>query len=112
MEARTGPADKPYRKGWARVSSPLRRAVERRSSAPLTWLSTRPRWLPFALVLALLLGGLFAPTAIALVLLAVLVVLLAWLTYLAWPKLEQSGRLTRLVVLGLVVYVAATRIAG
>jgi len=91
------------------VPSPLRRAVERRSAAPLTWLATRPRWLPFVLVMALLLGGLFAPPAVAVVLLAVLAVLLVWLTYLAWPKLETSGRLTRLIVLGLVLYALAQR---
>lgn len=94
------------------MSSPLRRAVERRSTAPLTWLATRPRWLPFVIVLVLLLGGLFLPAAIAVVLLAVLVLFVAWLTYLAWPKLDSSGRLTRLLVLVLVLYVAATRIAG
>jgi hypothetical protein len=94
------------------VSSPLRRAVERRSTAPLTWLSTRPRWVPFLLVLALLLGGLFAPPAIAVVLLLVLALFVAWLTYLAWPKLEPTGRLTRLLVLALVGYVLVTRLVS
>jgi hypothetical protein len=94
------------------VSSALRRAVERRSVAALTWLSTRPRWAPFLLVLALLLGGLFAPPAIAAVLLLVLALLVAWLTYLAWPKLEPTGRLTRLLVLALVAYVLVTRLVG
>jgi hypothetical protein len=94
------------------VSSELRRAVERRSAAPLTWLSTRPRWLPFLLVLALLLGGLFAPPAIAVVLLLALALLVAWLTYLAWPKLEPTGRLSRLLVLVLVGYVLVTRVVS
>jgi hypothetical protein len=94
------------------VPSPLRRNVERRSAAPLTWLATRPRWLPFLVVLVLLLGGLFAPAPIAAVLLVVLAVLLAWLTYLAWPKLDPTGRLTRLLVLALVVYVLVQRLVG
>jgi hypothetical protein len=94
------------------VSSPLRRAVERRSTGPLTWLATRPRWLPFVLVLALLLGGLFAPPAVAAVLLAVLALGLLWLTYLAWPKLEANGRFTRLLVLVLVGYVLVQRLVG
>ncbi len=94
------------------MPSPLRRNVERRSAVPLTWLATRPRWLPFLIVLALLLGGLFAPVAVAAVLLVVLVVLLTWLTYLAWPKLEPSGRLTRLLVLVLVAYVLVQRLVG
>jgi hypothetical protein len=94
------------------VPSPLRRNVEKRSAAPLTWLATRPRWLPFLIVLALLLGGLFAPVAVAVVLLVVLALLLAWLTYLAWPKLDPTGRFTRLLVVALVVYVLVQRLAG
>ncbi len=94
------------------MPSPLRRNVEERSAAPLTWLATRPRWLPFLIVLALLLGGLLAPAAIATVLLVVLVLLLTWLTYLAWPKLDPSGRFTRLLVLVLVVYVLVQRLVG
>jgi Family of unknown function (DUF6703) len=94
------------------VPSPLRRRVERRSAAPLTWLATRPRWLPFLLVLVLLLGGLFAPAPIAVLLLVVLALLLVWLTYLAWPKLDPTGRFTRLLVLVLVVYVLVQRLVG
>lgn len=91
---------------------PLRRNVERRSAVTLTWLATRPRWLPFLIVLALLLGGLFAPVPMAAVLLVVLLVLLVWLTYLAWPKLDPTGRLTRLLVLALVGYVLVQRLVG
>lgn len=94
------------------MPSPLRRNVEKRSAAPLTWLATRPRWLPFLIVLALLLGGLLAPAPIAAVLLVVLVLLLSWLTYLAWPKLDPTGRFTRLLVLVLVVYVLVQRLVG
>lgn len=94
------------------MASPLRRAVERRSAVPLTWLATRPRWLPFLLVLLLLLGGMLAPAAVAAPLLLVLALLIGWLTYLAWPKLDSSGRLTRLLVLALVVYLLAARITG
>jgi hypothetical protein len=93
------------------VSSPLRRAVERRSTGPLTWLATRPRWVPFVLVLVLLLGGLLAPPVVGAVLLALLALGLAWLTYLAWPKLAASGRITRLIVLVLVAYVLVRRLA-
>ena len=85
------------------MSSPLRRAVERRSVAPLTWLATRPRWLPFVLVLVLLLAGLFTPPAVAVVVLVVLVGLLTWLAYLAWPKLDTGGRFVRVLTLALVL---------
>lgn len=94
------------------MTSPLRRAVELRSTGPLTWLATRPRWVPFVLVLALLVGGLFAPPAVAAVLLVVLALFVGWLTYLAWPKLDTSGRLTRLLVLALVLYVLVSRVVG
>ena len=93
------------------MTSPLRRAVERRSVGALTWLATRPRWVPFVLVFALLLGGLFAPPVVGAVLLAVLALGVVWLTYLAWPKLEPTGRFTRLLVLVLVLYVIAQRLA-
>jgi hypothetical protein len=92
------------------VSSPFRRAVERRSTASLTWLATRPRWVPFVLVLALLLGGLFAPPVIGAACLAVLLLGLVWLTYLAWPKLTAGGRLTRVLLVVLVGYVLIQRL--
>jgi hypothetical protein len=94
------------------VSSPLRRAVERRSAGPLTWLATQPRWVPFVLVLALLLAGLFTPPVIGAVLLGVLALLLGWLTYLAWPTLDAGGRLTRLVVVAIVLYALVARFVG
>jgi len=92
------------------VSSPLRRAIERRSTGPLTWLATRPRWVPLVLVLALLLAGLLAPPAIGAVCLLALALVLLWLTYLAWPKLEMGGRLVRLLVVVVVGYVLVQRL--
>jgi hypothetical protein len=92
------------------VATSLRRALEQRSAAPLAWLATRPRWLPFLLVLALLIGGLFAPTVLGAALLGVLVLLLGWLTYLAWPQLPPGGRLARTAVLALVLVAAAVRL--
>ena len=92
------------------MSSPLRRAIERRSTGPLTWLATRPRWVPLVLVLALLLAGLLAPPVIGAVCLFLLGLGLLWLTYLAWPKLETSGRLIRLLVVVIVGYVLVQRL--
>jgi hypothetical protein len=43
-------------------------------------------------------------------LLTVLVLFLAWLAYLAWPKLDGGGRLVRLAMLGLVVYLLVQRV--
>lgn len=91
------------------MTTPLRRAVERRSAEPLAWLATRPRWLPFLLVLALLVGGLFAPPVVGVALLVLILVLLGWLTYLAWPRLPAGGRLARFAVLALVVVAVVER---
>lgn len=85
------------------MTPPLRRAVEQRSAVPLAWLASRPRWMPFVLVLALLLGGLFVPGPAGGVLLVLLLLLLGWLTFLAWPRLTGGARVARLAVLALVV---------
>ncbi len=93
------------------MTSQFRRAVEQRSGVPLAWLATRPRWLPFLVVLALLLGGLFAPPVVGVVLLVLLALPLGWLTYLAWPQLPPGGRVARLAVLVLVLAAAVERAA-
>src|SRR5256885_92354 len=46
-----------YRGGEAGVSTPLRRTIEQRSAPILLALRRLPRWAPFLLVLALVLGG-------------------------------------------------------
>ncbi|CAA9277547.1 MAG: hypothetical protein AVDCRST_MAG41-3350 [uncultured Corynebacteriales bacterium] len=92
------------------MATPLRRTVEKHSVGPLTWLASRPKWVPFGIVLVLLLGGLFLPVPVAAVLLAALVLFLGWLTYLGWPKLDSAGRLVRLAMLVLVLYVLVQRL--
>ena len=91
------------------MTPPLRRAVEQRSAVPLAWLASRPRWVPFVLVLALLVGGLFAPAPLGAALLVLLLLLLGWLTFLAWPQLTGGARVARLAVLALVVAAAVQR---
>ena len=54
-------------------------------------------------VLALMLTGLAAPLVFALPALAVIAVFVAWLAYLSWPVLNTRGRLTRGLMLGLVI---------
>ena len=91
------------------MTPPLRRAVEQRSAVPVAWLASRPRWVPFVLVLVLLAAGLFAPPVVGVILLVVLLLLLAWLTFLSWPQLPGAGRLARLGVLALVVVAIVQR---
>ena len=77
----------------------LRTTVERRSAAPLAWLSQRPKLLLPGLVLGLLLASTaLSGVAGALCLLVVLLVV-GWLSFLSWPVLVPRARLLRLLVL-------------
>lgn len=89
---------------------PVRAAVERASLPALRALGRLPVWVPFLVVLVLILGGgwLGGPVGIAAIALALLAV--TWLLYLSWPRLTGVERLMRLTVLALVLAVAATRI--
>ncbi len=89
-----------------------RRQVERRSAPVLLWLSSRPRALLPLAVVALLVGGLAAPQAYAVPLLLLLVVLLAWLSYLSWPALPPGARVVRAAVLAMVVGTLLQRVAS
>ncbi|HET8600482.1 MAG TPA: DUF6703 family protein [Segeticoccus sp.] len=95
----------------SRPASPgLRGAVERASMPLLTRLSRLPRVVPFLSMLALLLVGAFLGGPVGVVLVAVAALFLAWLLYLAWPKLGGNERLMRLAVIALVVAVAVVQL--
>jgi hypothetical protein len=91
------------------VSTPLRRAVERRSIPILTYLRSLPHWLVFVGTLGLVLAGLFAPAPIGPAVLVLIAALIAWITYLAWPALTAYGRFGRL---GTLVLVLAAAVQG
>ncbi len=93
------------------MSSALRRAVERGSAPVLLTLRGLPGFAPFLVLLALVLGGLFAPPAVGAALLALVALLVGWLTYLAWPVLSPGGRVGRLGTLALVVAAVILRAA-
>lgn len=88
--------------------SGLRAAVERVSVEPLTRVSRMPRAVPFLVLLALLVGGLFVGGAVGAALLAVVVLVVAWLLYLGWPRLTTSERLGRTAVLLLAAALCVT----
>lgn len=82
-----------------------------RVSAPLlVQLSRVPKWALLIAVLALTIGGLLQENVIGGVLLLVLAAFAAWLAVLGWPRMSPVGRLLRLLVVGLVLYAAFTRL--
>jgi hypothetical protein len=93
-------------------SSPPRRRLERASAPVLLRLNAVPRWVPTAVMLLLLLAGLFSPSTIAAIFLSLVALFLAWLLALAWPTLPPPGRLARLMVIGLVLFSALVRLSG
>jgi hypothetical protein len=76
----------------------------------LTRLTRLPRAVPFLVVLGLLVGGIFIGGAVGAVLLAVVVLVVAWLLYLGWPRLTTSERLGRTAVLLLAVALCLTQV--
>jgi hypothetical protein len=91
------------------VTSPLRPRVERWSLPMLARLRLAPRWLVFVVVLGLVLGGVFLHPPLASLPLVVVGGLMAWLTYLAWPALPPNGRVSRALVVLLVLGFAVQR---
>lgn len=97
----------------ARPSAPasgLRPAIERASLPLLTVIARLPVWLPFLLVLALILGGAWLGGVVGSVAVGAALLAVAWLLYLSWPRLTGIERLMRLAVVFLVVAVAATQL--
>jgi len=88
--------------------SSLRESFERASLPALTFLSRLPRAVPFLAILALTLAGVFVP-GWGWVLIAVVVLVLAWILLLAWPRLTMPERLMRTAVVALMAAVTVTQ---
>lgn len=86
----------------------LRRSFEKRVGPLVVLVSGMPRAVPFLVVAALLLGGLFVQGVVGAVLLLVLAALLGSLLFLAWPALQPAPRALRSAVLALLVVRAVT----
>jgi hypothetical protein len=84
--------------------------VERASLGALTRLTHLPRAVPFLVVLGLLVGGIFVGGTVGAALLAVVVLVVAWLLYLGWPRLTTTERLGRTAVLLLAVALCLTQV--
>lgn len=70
----------------------------------LVRLTRAPKLLVFAVTVAVLLAGLFAPNPWGTIAMAIVTLFVLWLWVLAWPKLDTQGRVVR----GLVTVAAAT----
>jgi hypothetical protein len=81
----------------------LRAGVERASRPLLLRLTSLPRPVPFVVLLAVLVVGVLVGGAVGVVCTAVVVVFVAWLMYLSWPRLTRAERLGRLAVLAVAV---------
>lgn len=94
------------------IQPPARAALSARSRALLLTLSRLPPLVIPAAVLVLMLVGLAAPIALALPAFAVIGVFVAWLAYLSWPILDARARLTRALMVAIVVGSGLARVLG
>ncbi|NYG08143.1 hypothetical protein BJ986_002630 [Phycicoccus badiiscoriae] len=86
----------------------LRERVTEASLPAVNALNRLPRAVPFLVVLALMVAGIFVPGWGWLFLVLVLA-FLGWTLYLAWPALDMNGRLGRVAVLLLAVAITITQ---
>lgn len=90
--------------------SPTRRRIEQASVPALTALAKLPVWLPFLLLLLLILGGGFLGGFLGWALVTVALLFVFWLLYLSWPRLAPVERVMRVAILLLFLVVAITQL--
>lgn len=88
----------------------LRLRVEQASRPLLERLATLPVWLPFLVLLLLVLGGGFLGGPVGWVMVVAALLFIFWLLYLSWPRLTGVERVMRLAVLAVFVAVATTQL--
>jgi len=89
-----------------------RARVQQRSYAALTRLHAMPRWTVPVATVVLVFVGLYAGPILGGVCLLVVAAFLGWLAYLAWPQMGVAGRVSRCLVLGVLVGFALVRLTG
>ena len=87
-------------------SSPFRVRVEHVSDPMLQRIARAPRAVPVLVVLALLVIGVAVRGVVGTVCFGVCALLVAWLLYLAWPRIQPIERMMRCSVLLLAVALA------
>ena len=88
--------------------SSLRESFERASLPALTYISSLPRFVPFLAILGLVIAGLLIP-GWGWVLIVLVVLLLAWIGALAWPRLSMPERMMRVAVVVMMSAIAITQ---
>jgi hypothetical protein len=88
----------------------LRASVERTTRPLLLRLHALPRVVVPLGTVALVAVGALAPPVVGLVALLVVALFVLWISYLSWPVVPPSGRVVRVVMVGLVVALGLTRI--
>ncbi len=88
--------------------SSLRESFERASLPALTYISSLPRFVPFLAILGLIIAGLLIP-GWGWVLIVLVVLLLAWIGALAWPRLSMPERMMRVAVVVMMAAIAITQ---
>lgn len=84
-------------------ASPLRVRVEHASDPLLQRIARAPRALPALVVLILLVIGAVFRGPVGTVCFGLCALVVAWLLYLAWPRIERTERMMRAAVLLLAV---------
>ncbi len=88
----------------------LRASVERSTRPLLLRLHALPRPVVPLATVVLVAVGVLAPQAVGLLALAVVALFVVWISYLSWPVVTNAGRAVRVVMVGLVVALALTRL--
>ena len=86
------------------------RSLDPRSAALLATLARLPRFVLVIAVAAVFVGGLFLPGLTGALLLGVIIALAAWLAWLTWPMQPPGTRLLRIVVIGVLVVGAVSKL--
>jgi hypothetical protein len=90
--------------------SPLRRSIEQASLPALERLAKLPVWLPFLVLLLLMVGGGFLGGPAGWLLVSIALLFIGWLFYLSWPRLSTVDRVMRVAILLLFVVVTVVQL--
>jgi sterol desaturase/sphingolipid hydroxylase (fatty acid hydroxylase superfamily) len=88
----------------------VRQRIDHASLPLMTRLSRLPKFVPFAILLTLLIAGVLIHGPVGFVLMGLAALFVAWVLYLSWPVLNGSERIMRVAVLLLAVALAVVQL--